>query len=190
MMARPKRTIGIISCCRSAAAFAMPVSRRTRVRRCRHRAGRPDKPRSRRPEGQVDAVVHLPSALAGGHGDDSGNARDLGLLRHRRNRTLRRAMRRDRCTPCEWRCGAGAVLPAGAGVALRGQRDHGGAGMARTAASVSARTVSGARACAASTSIENTLPSFTVTADSTLAWVKATPLGDPPCRAHREPVAA
>jgi hypothetical protein len=52
-------------------------------------------------------------------------------------------------------------------------------GMARTAASVAARTLSQARACAASTLIEkNTLPSFTVTADSTLASVKATPSGD------------
>ena len=52
-------------------------------------------------------------------------------------------------------------------------------GMARTAASVSARTVSQARACLASTLIEkNTLPSLTVIADSTSALVRATPSGD------------
>jgi hypothetical protein len=52
-------------------------------------------------------------------------------------------------------------------------------GMARTAASASARTVSQARASAASTLIEkNTLPSLTVMADNTLALVKATPRGD------------
>ena len=52
-------------------------------------------------------------------------------------------------------------------------------GMARTAASACARTLSQARASAASTLIEkNTLPSLTVTGDSTLALVKATPRGD------------
>jgi hypothetical protein len=52
-------------------------------------------------------------------------------------------------------------------------------GMARTAASACARTLSQARASAASTLIEkNTLPSVTVTADSTSALVKATPRGD------------
>jgi len=52
-------------------------------------------------------------------------------------------------------------------------------GMARTAASAWARTLSQARASAASTLIEkNTLPSVTVMADSTSAWVKATPRGD------------
>ena len=52
-------------------------------------------------------------------------------------------------------------------------------GMARTAASAAARTLSQARASAASTLIEKkTLPSLTVMADSTLALVKATPRGD------------
>ncbi len=52
-------------------------------------------------------------------------------------------------------------------------------GMARTAASACARTLSQARASAASTLIEkNTLPSVTVIADSTLALVRATPRGD------------
>src|SRR5882757_9594254 len=52
-------------------------------------------------------------------------------------------------------------------------------GIARTAASASARTDSQARASAASTLIEkNTLPSVTVIADSTLALLKGTPRGD------------
>jgi len=52
-------------------------------------------------------------------------------------------------------------------------------GMARTAASAWARTLSQARASVASTLIEkNTLPSLTDIADRTLASVKATPRGD------------
>ncbi|MHC2437240.1 hypothetical protein ACVMB0_004615 [Bradyrhizobium sp. USDA 4451] len=52
-------------------------------------------------------------------------------------------------------------------------------GMARTAFSACARTLSQARASAASTLIEkNTLPSVTVIADSALALVKGTPRGD------------
>ena len=52
-------------------------------------------------------------------------------------------------------------------------------GIARTAASACARTLSHARASAASTLIEkNTLPSVTEIADSTLALVRATPRGD------------
>jgi hypothetical protein len=52
-------------------------------------------------------------------------------------------------------------------------------GIARTAASACARTLSQARASAASTLIEkNTLPSLTVIGDSTSALVKATPRGD------------
>jgi hypothetical protein len=52
-------------------------------------------------------------------------------------------------------------------------------GIARTAASASARTLSHARASAASTLIEkNTLPSLTVIADRTLALLTATPRGD------------
>src|SRR5882757_9832798 len=51
--------------------------------------------------------------------------------------------------------------------------------MARTAVSACARTLSQARASAASTLIEkNTLPSVTVIADSTLALVRAVPRGD------------
>ncbi|MGY3081233.1 hypothetical protein ACVWZZ_007641 [Bradyrhizobium sp. LM6.10] len=52
-------------------------------------------------------------------------------------------------------------------------------GMARTAASASARTDSQARASAASTLIEkNTLPSAALIALSTLALASATPRGD------------
>ena len=52
-------------------------------------------------------------------------------------------------------------------------------GIARTAASACARTLSQARASAASTLMEkNTLPSVTEIADSTLALVKGTPRGD------------
>ncbi len=52
-------------------------------------------------------------------------------------------------------------------------------GMARTAASASARTDSQALASAASTLIEkNTLPSDALIALSTLAWGSATPRGD------------
>src|SRR5580704_2068973 len=52
-------------------------------------------------------------------------------------------------------------------------------GMARTALSASARTLSQARASCASTLIEkNTLPSLTVISDSTFASLRATPRGD------------
>ena len=55
-------------------------------------------------------------------------------------------------------------------------------GIARTAASACARTLSQARASAASTLMEkNTLPSVTEIADSTLALVKGTPRGDATC---------
>ena len=52
-------------------------------------------------------------------------------------------------------------------------------GIARTAASACARTLSQARASAASTLMEkNTLPSVTEIADSTLALVRGTPRGE------------
>src|SRR4051794_35956364 len=86
----------------------------------------------------------------------------------------------DTCgTPWACRCGAGA----GAVPALRSAVSAIIAtvtpGMARTAVSASARTLSQARASAASTLIEkNTLPSVTAISDSTLACVSATPRGD------------
>jgi hypothetical protein len=84
------------------------------------------------------------------------------------------------CTPCAWRCGGGGA--AEAGPALRSAVSAIIAmvtpGMARTAASAAARTLSQARASVASTLIKkNTLPSFAVMAESTPALVKATPRG-------------
>src|SRR5205814_10261642 len=85
------------------------------------------------------------------------------------------------CTPCAWRCGGGdgaAALP-GLRSAVSAIMATLTPGMARTAASACARTLSQARASAASTLIEkNTLPSVTVMADNTSALVKATPRGD------------
>ncbi|MGY4360690.1 hypothetical protein ACVW0J_007183 [Bradyrhizobium sp. i1.7.7] len=85
------------------------------------------------------------------------------------------------CTPGVPRLGVG-----GGGGAAPGLRSAVSAtitvvtpGMARTAASASARTDSQARASAASTLIEkNTLPSAALIALSTLALVSATPRGD------------
>src|SRR4029450_9985657 len=54
--------------------------------------------------------------------------------------------------------------------------------VSRTAASACARTLSQARASAASTLMEkNTLPSVTEISDSTLALVRGTPRGDATC---------
>src|SRR3979490_3015651 len=83
-------------------------------------------------------------------------------------------------TPGAWRCGGGggAAEPAlrSAVSAIMATVTP---GMARTAASAWARTLSHARASVASTLIEkNTLPSLTLIADNTLASVKATPRGD------------
>src|SRR6185437_9686187 len=87
------------------------------------------------------------------------------------------------CTPCACRCGAGA------GGGEPGLRSAVSAiiaavtpGIARTAASACARTLSQARASAASTLMEkNTLPSVTEIADSTLALVRGTPRGEATC---------
>src|SRR6266702_6311514 len=97
------------------------------------------------------------------------------------------------CTPCAWRCG-GAAAPGDGEVAAPGLRSAVSAimatltpGTARTAVSACARTLSHARASAASTLIEkNTLPPVTEIADSTLALVKATPRGEAtPAKASR-----
>src|SRR5476649_2803562 len=82
-------------------------------------------------------------------------------------------------TPCACRCGAAA----GAAPALRSAVSAIIAtvtpGIARTAVSASARTLSQARASVVSTLIEkNTLPSLTAMSDRTLASVRATPAGD------------
>ncbi len=83
-------------------------------------------------------------------------------------------------TPWAWRCGAGcgAAAPAlrSAVSAIMAMVTP---GMARTAASACARTLSQARASLASTLIEkNTLPSLAVIGDNTPALVKATPRGE------------
>src|SRR5258705_5382128 len=140
------------------------------------------KPRSRKPNARLSAVVDFPTpplpeataitAAIPGISDcfDIGDAGLCGGLCE------------ETCgTPCAWRCGGG-----GGGAAAPALRSAVKAimatvtpGMARTAASASARTLSHARASVASTLIEKkTLPSFAVMADNTLALVKATPRGD------------
>src|SRR5581483_414413 len=83
------------------------------------------------------------------------------------------------CTPAAWRCGAGGAAWPALRSAVSATIATSTPGMARTAASAAARTLSQARASAASTLMEkNTLPSLAVTGDSTLALVKATPRGE------------
>src|SRR4051812_44632316 len=83
------------------------------------------------------------------------------------------------CTPGACRCGGVAAGEPGLRSAVSAIMATLTPGMARTAASACARTLSQARASAASTLMEkNTLPSEAVIADSTLALVKATPRGD------------
>src|SRR5205085_4370045 len=82
-------------------------------------------------------------------------------------------------TPGAWRCGCGGAAEPGSRSAVRATMATVTPGTARTAASAWARTLSHARASAASTLIEkNTLPSLAVIADKTSASVKATPRGD------------
>ena len=82
-------------------------------------------------------------------------------------------------TPGAWRCGGGGGADPAFRSAVSAIMATVTPGMARTAASAWARTLSHARASAASTLIEkNTLPSVTDIADSTLALVKATSRGD------------
>src|SRR5882724_3205715 len=140
------------------------------------------KPRSRRPSARLSAVVDFPTpplpeatamtaAMPGI--SDCFDIGELGLCG---------GLCEETCgTPCACRCGGGdggAVEPAlrSAVSAIMATVTP---GMARTAASASARTLSQARASAASTLIEkNTLPSPTVIADNTPALLKATPRGD------------
>src|SRR3954454_4948410 len=83
------------------------------------------------------------------------------------------------CTPGACRCGGGAAGEPGLRSAVRAIMAALTPGIARTAASACARTLSQARASAASTLTEkNTLSSLTVMADKTSASVKATPRGD------------
>src|SRR6185436_20250795 len=143
------------------------------------------KPRSRRPSARLSAVVDLPTpplpeatamtAATPGISAcfDIGDAPPCG------GRCAATG-----CTPgeceCACRCGAGAD---GGEPGLRSAVSAIIAavtpGIARTAVSACARTLSQARASAASTLMEkNTLPSVTEIADSTLALVKGTPRGD------------
>src|SRR6266702_703043 len=137
------------------------------------------KPRSRRPNARLSAVVDLPTpplpeataitaAIPGI--SDCFDIGDAGLCGGRCDETGG--------TPCACRCDGGAAEP-GLRSAVSAIMATVTPGMARTAASACARTVSQARASAASTLIEkNTLPSVTVMADNTSALVKATPRGD------------
>src|SRR6266481_6455220 len=135
-------------------------------------------PRSRRPSARLSAVVDFPTpplpeatamtAAIPGISDclDIG---DAGLCGGRCDETCG--------TPCSGRAG-GAAEP-GLRSAVSAIIATVTPGMARTAASASARTLSQARASVASTLIEkNTLPSLTDIGDKTLASVKATPRGD------------
>src|SRR5437762_48347 len=137
------------------------------------------KPRSRRPNARLSAVVDLPTppfpdataitaAIPGI--SDCFDIGDAGLCGGRCDETCG--------TPCAVRCGGAAAEP-GLRSAVKAIMATVTPGMARTAASASARTLSQARASVASTLIEkNTLPSLAVMADSTLALGKATPRGD------------
>src|SRR5258708_14075132 len=136
------------------------------------------KPRSRRPSARLSAVVDFPTpplpeatamtaAIPGI--SDCFDIGDAGLCGGRCDETCG--------TPCALRGGGGAEP--GLGSAVRAIIATVTRGMARTAASAWARTLSQARASVASTLIEkNTLPSLTDIADRTLASVKATPRGD------------
>ncbi len=107
---------------------------------------------------------------------------NFGLPRHRRLRAGRMRMavrrgRRGRRRPAAARAAAPPALRSAVSAIIATLTP----GMARTAFSACARTLSQARASAASTLIEkNTLPSVTVIADSTLALVK----GDAARRHH------
>src|SRR6195256_6476348 len=138
------------------------------------------KPRSRRPNARLSAVVDLPTpplpeataitaAIPGI--SDCFDIGDTGLCGGRCDETGG--------TPCACRCGGGGAAEPGLRSAVSAIMATVTPGMARTAASAWARTLSQARASAASTLIEkNTLPSLTDIADKTLASVRATPRGD------------
>src|SRR5712664_4852833 len=138
------------------------------------------RPRSRRPNARLSAVVDLPTpplpeataitaAIPGI--SDCFDIGDAGLGAGRCDETCG--------TPCACRCGGGGAAEPGLRSAVSAIMATVTPGIARTAASAPARTLSQARASAASTLIEqNTLPSVTDIADKTLASVKATPRGD------------
>src|SRR3954451_6073416 len=145
----------------------------------------PPGPRSRRPNARLSAVVDLrtpplPEATAMTAATPGISACfDIGDAAPCGGRCAATG-----CTPgeceCACRCGAGA------GGGEPGLRSAVSAiiaavtpGIARTAASACARTLSQARASAASTLMEKKpLPSLTEIADSTLALVRGTPRGE------------
>src|SRR3954453_6316458 len=141
------------------------------------------RPRSRRPSARLSAVVDLPTpplpeatamtAATPGISAcfDIGDAAPCG------GRGAAAG-----CTPgeceCACRCGAGGGEP-GLRSAVSAIIAAVTPGIVRTVASACARTLSQARASAASTLMEkNTLPSVTEIADSTLALVRGTPRGE------------
>src|SRR6266853_109467 len=138
------------------------------------------KPRSRRPSARLSAVVDFPTpplpeatamtaAMPGI--SDCFDIGEPGLCGGRCDETCG--------TPCARRGGGAAAAEPGLRSAVSAIMATLTPGIARTAASASARTLSQARASAASTLIEkNTLPSLTDIADKTSASVKATPRGD------------
>src|SRR6202165_3574545 len=138
------------------------------------------RPRSRRPSARLSAGVDFPTpplpeatamtaAMPGN--SDCFDIGDIGLCGGRCDETGG--------TPCAWRCGGGAAAEPGLRSAVSAIIATVTPGMARTAASAWARTLSQARASAASTLIEkNTLPSLTDIGDKTWASVKAMPPGD------------
>src|SRR4051794_5808805 len=144
------------------------------------------RPRSRRPSARLSAVVDLPTpplpeatamtAATPGISAcfDIGDAAPCG------GRCAATG-----CTPgeceCACRCGAGGGEP-GLRSAVSAIIAAVTPGIVRTVASACARTLSQARASAASTLMEkNTLPSVTEIADSTSALVKGTPRGEATC---------
>src|SRR4051794_37021810 len=140
-------------------------------------------PRSRRPSARLRAVVDLPTpplpdatamtAATPGISDCFAIG-EAGLCGGRCEETG--------CTPGACRCGGGAAGEPGLRSAVRAIMAALTPGIARTAASACARTLSQARASAASTLMEKkTLPSVTEIADSTLALVKGTPRGEATC---------
>src|SRR3954471_11952034 len=137
-------------------------------------------PRSRRPRARLRAVVDLPTpplpdataitAATPGISDCFAMG-EAGLCGGRCEETG--------CTPGPCRCGGGAAGEPRLRSAVKAIMAALPPGIARTAASACARTLSQARASAASTLTEkNTLSSLTVIADKTSASVKATPRGD------------
>src|SRR6266581_4668172 len=144
------------------------------------------RPRSRRPSARLSAVVDLPTPPLPEATAMTAATPGISACLDIGDAGLCGGLCADTgCTPCAWRCG-GAAAPGDGEVAAPGLRSAVSAimatltpGTARTAVSACARTLSHARASAASTLIEkNTLPSVTEIADSTLALVKATPRGE------------